>query len=232
MGWGLSVDLAVAHTVSSWPEATLATPPFPPWGLVMLSLGLAWCGLWRTRVCLAGVPMVALGLCSFAFVRPPDILASADGRALAVELPAGMFVQTRAGASHFTLDAWQTLWRADAPQHLPSEAAGCTGDVCVLRPRADGPVVQLLVGGAPDCAAALLISLEPIRACRGTPRIDRFSVWRDGAHAAWLEPGGVRILSDRQMRGERPWVPPFRARAHARGASEDPPAEVEKPPPE
>jgi competence protein ComEC len=38
--------------------------------------------------------------------------------------------------------------------------------------------------------------------------VDRFSVWRDGAHAIWLEPSGPRIMSDREYRGTRPWVPP------------------------
>ena len=54
-----------------------------------------------------------------------------------------------------------------------------------------------------------MLSLEPIRGrCRQTPSVDRFSVWRDGAHAVWLEPRGAVILSDREVRGDRPWVPP------------------------
>ena len=44
------------------------------------------------------------------------------------------------------------------------------------------------------------------------PYIDRFSVWRQGAHAAWFGPDGVRVMSDKQYRGDRPWVlgPPSR----------------------
>jgi competence protein ComEC len=38
--------------------------------------------------------------------------------------------------------------------------------------------------------------------------VDRFAVWRDGAHAVWLSPGGAEVLSDRVHRGSRPWVPP------------------------
>jgi competence protein ComEC len=42
-----------------------------------------------------------------------------------------------------------------------------------------------------------------------SPRaVDRFTVWREGAAAIWLEPHGVRVLTDRADRGERPWVPP------------------------
>lgn len=63
---------------------------------------------------------------------------------------------------------------------------------------------------ATDCSGvALLISAEPARGeCPATiPYVDRFSVWRNGAHAIWLTKAGPFILSDREFRGERPWVP-------------------------
>ena len=47
------------------------------------------------------------------------------------------------------------------------------------------------------------------RACRtGARVIDRFDLWREGAHAIWLEGDGrVRIETVRARQGERPWVP-------------------------
>ncbi|HWL83942.1 MAG TPA: hypothetical protein VNR89_23550, partial [Roseomonas sp.] len=57
--------------------------------------------------------------------------------------------------------------------------------------------------------AAVLVSAEPIRGrCPGTRVVDRFSVWRNGAHAIWLGHDSVRVVSDRDWRGARPWVPP------------------------
>jgi competence protein ComEC len=38
--------------------------------------------------------------------------------------------------------------------------------------------------------------------------VDRFTVWRNGSAAIWLEAGGARIVTDRDERGDRPWVPP------------------------
>ena len=64
---------------------------------------------------------------------------------------------------------------------------------------------------AGDCAGVLLlVAAEPARGeCpREVRLLDRFTVWRDGAHAVWIEGGSVRVLSDRTERGERPWVPP------------------------
>jgi len=62
------------------------------------------------------------------------------------------------------------------------------------------------------CASAsVIVSAEPAR--RLCPRpwpklVDRFTVWRDGAVAIWLEPRDVVLLTDRAERGARPWVPP------------------------
>jgi competence protein ComEC len=79
--------------------------------------------------------------------------------------------------------------------------------------RDDAPPGIFLRGAAVPpsvCDAALLVSQEPIRLRCPTrlPYVDRFSVWRNGAHAIWLLPEGPRILSDRENRGTRPWVPP------------------------
>jgi competence protein ComEC len=38
--------------------------------------------------------------------------------------------------------------------------------------------------------------------------VDRFTVWRDGSAAIWLDADGARIVTDRIERGDRPWVPP------------------------
>ena len=62
---------------------------------------------------------------------------------------------------------------------------------------------------ARPCDAPLVISASPVRGrCDGASGavIDRFTVWRDGAQAVWLHPDGARILSDRDVRGARPWV--------------------------
>jgi competence protein ComEC len=37
--------------------------------------------------------------------------------------------------------------------------------------------------------------------------VDRFTVWRDGAHLVRLGADGAQVVSDRSWRGDRPWVP-------------------------
>ncbi len=227
MGWGAEAVVWVARTTASWPASTLDVPHIPAWGLAVLSLGIAWLGLWQTRVRLVGVVAITLGLASPALVRPPDLLVSDDARLIAVRTESGIWVQSAPGASKFTRDAWLQYWSAGVPQPIPSEgiaAAGaitCAPDRCLLRPFPDAPAAMLVRGAThPDgCAvSSVIVAAEPARGLCPKPwpkLVDRFTVWRDGSVAIWLDPGGARVLTDRVERGARPWVPPPPApRAH------------------
>ena len=208
MGWGIDAIVWIARTVSGWPAATLAVPAMPVWGLLVVAAGLAWLGLWRSRMRLAGAAVIAAGLLSCLAVQPPDVLVSNDARLIAFR-DGTYWTQSRSGASGFVRDAWQDHLAAGPLQALQEGNPGdCTATACRV-----GPVGLLVLrdaARATDCTGVrLLVSAEPARGeCpSGVPYIDRFSVWRDGAHAAWLTPDGLRIVSDRATRGERPWVP-------------------------
>lgn len=141
----------------------------------------------------------------------------------------------------------QTLPRDEAGFTAPGLA--CTTVSCRFRPEPDGPEAVLLRalpaeeddeaprGGrtwkplmldraaqAEACrSAAVVVAAEPVRGgCRGALVVDRFSVWRDGPHAIWLDAAdGPRVASDRAWRGDRPWVPPPpRPRSQRRASSE------------
>src|SRR5208283_3035974 len=96
----------------------------------------------------------------------------------------------------------------------PAAAIRCETDVCFLRPYADRRGALLVRGAAHPggCGeASVIVSAEPARGLCPRPwpaLVDRFTVWRYGSAAIWLEPGGARILTDRTARGDRPWVPP------------------------
>lgn len=220
MGWGAQAVVWVARTAASWPGATLDAAHAPGWGLAILSLGIAWLGLWRTRLRLLGVMAIVLGLVSPRLTRPPDLLVSAHGRLIAVRTSDGIWLQSAPGAAKFTRDAWLQYWASGPPHPMPVQgqaahgAIDCRPDQCLLRPRADAKPALLVRGTRhPDaCAtAAIFVAAEPARHLCPKPwpkLVDRFTVWRDGAVAIWLEPGGAIVLTDRSASGLRPWVPP------------------------
>ena len=211
MGWALAVILWIAHAVSDWPAATVGVPHMPAWGLAVVALGLAWLGLWRSRLRLAGVPVIAAGLCAGWLNPPADLLVSPDARLIALRSPG--LVQTRPGATHFVLDSWSQYWAEPLDGSFPdsgaSGAIACDGDGCRIE-QAGATVLLARSLRRMDCTgASLVLSAEPAGAvCPALPRIDRFTVWRDGAHAVWLRDGQAIVVSDRAYRGARPWVPP------------------------
>jgi len=220
MGWGNEGVLWIARAAAALPGATILVPHIPAWGLAAVALGMCWLCVWHSRLRLLGIMAILVGIASPAFVRPPDMLVSAEARLIAVRTPAGVFVQQVSGAAGFTRDSWLHYWAEDNIRAIPDNgtAAGgmiaCTKEACLLRPVA-GAKAALLVRGAahPDgCGeASVIVSAEPARGLCPKPwpaLVDRFTVWRYGATAIWLDGRHARILTDRTWRGERPWVPP------------------------
>ena len=246
MGWGVEGVLAVARAVASWPASSVAAVPIPGWGLALVALGLCWLCLWRARWRWLGVPAMAAGLTTGLLVTPPDAVVASDGRLFALRSGEQLLLERRAGASRFTRDIWLRSFGEAAAPDLPREGdAGriaCTPNACTLHDAAGAPAILLLRPPAspprrgprpPEPPAAgvcgtapVILSPEPVRGrCEASQVVDRFAVWRDGAHAVWLTPDGPRVLSDRAHRGDRPWVPP-RPRPRAQ-QSEDAMAETE-----
>jgi competence protein ComEC len=236
MGWGAEAILWVARATSSLPAATFAVPHMPVWGLCVFSLGLAWLGLWRTRLRLFGVAIMAAGLASPLWDHPPDLLVSGDGRLIALRTPQGAFLQAAKGASKFTRDAWAQYWAAGSFVPMADDPAGvirCRVDACLLLPFADRPGALLARGASHPAGCgqvSVIVSGEPARGLCPRPwpaLVDRFTVWRSGSAAIWLDPDGARVLTDRAERGDRPWVPPP-PKPRAPAASALPPALVDE----
>ncbi len=236
MGWGVEGLLAIGQTVSAWPQAVLPVPQITAWGIAAYSLGLAWLALWRSHLRLLGLLAIAAGLASAPLQRPPDLLVSADARLIALRAGGVLHVHHTQSPSSFVLDAWLRHlglrdWRPMPPPGGTSNdgTLACDATTCTLQPRRDGPSILLLRGADTDraCGHALVVSPEPVRLDCPVAKIDRFSVWREGAHAAWLDPAGPRILTDRAHRGGRPWVTPLPTRTRQQPGPPLAPAQAE-----
>jgi competence protein ComEC len=215
MGWGVDAILWIARATAALPAATVDVPHMPAWGLAVVSVGIAWIGIWRGGLRFAGVPLLALGLASPWLVQPPDMLVSPDARLIGMRTAQGVYVQQMPGADKLALEAWEQFWASGPSASLDQAGAAvsCVEGACLLRPRPNAAAVLLARGAdhPPWCReVALIVSAEPARGLCPRPwpqLIDRFTVWRRGAQAIWLEPDGVRIYSDLDDRGSRPWVP-------------------------
>jgi competence protein ComEC len=224
MGWGIDLIIWTATTVAAWPGAVWPVPAIPDVGLALMTLGGLWLCLWQRRWRWLGLVPIMLGALSPLAAPPPDVLVAGDGRAFAVRNGDGLLTVWTERGNRFTVDTWARRNGQMAPLPWPAEpdpaaerSPSCDRLGCIYR--AGGHVVAFArePGAlAEDCGLAdIVVSTVPARRlCRGVPIvIDRFDLWRHGAHAIWLG-AQVRTVSVRAERGERPWVlaPPGRRR--------------------
>ena len=216
MGWGISLLLAIAEAAAGWPNAVLRLASPPGWALGIAATGGLWLCLWQTRLRLWGVAGLAVGMIALAWPRPgPDILISEDGRLMAVRAADGGLAVSNLRGERFTREIWlRADGRADArpwPATGTSEDGRLSCDPLACLYRRDGRVVALIRDPralAEDCVVAdIVVAAIPVpRACRDRAAADRFDVWRHGAHAITLTPGGYNVERVADALGLRPWT--------------------------
>jgi competence protein ComEC len=216
MGWGIAPIVWLTERIAAWPGAMLRIEPVPTSAILFFTAGLIWLCLWRSRIRVAGIACMAAGLLAYAAARPPDLLVSPDAKLIAVAQNGQVFLLRQKKAPAYAVQQWAPVW-GGAPfipfgPSQPAPEAMCDATGCRFHSPA-GPLLVLFGQPPPDCTpAAFAIASEPLHgACDASGRvvIDRFTVWREGAIAAWITPRGIRLRSDRDVQGDRPWVPPW-----------------------
>ena len=222
MGWGIALINWVAVEIAGWPAAVIRVPAFPIEALVVIVLGALWVCLWRTHWRWWGVGLIGAGCLAAALARPPDLLVSPDGRLIAINPSIGHLMLSTLKGQRFTAQTWLGRFAEDQPADFAAAGAAlrCDRASCLYR---TGRHVVALVSDpralSEDCrVATVVISVVPVRGpmrrhCGAAERvIDRFDLWRAGAHALWLNDDGVQVETVRDYRGVRPWAPAPEAR--------------------
>ena len=223
-GKSLELLLAIAHLTASQAGAVVRFPPMSTTLYLAVIAGELWLALWVGRIRLWGLMPVALGLASLAFLRPPDVLISGDGRQVGVFGQGPAMISLRAGRGGFMRQALlddagltgDTIAMADWP------AARCNSDFCAMTVHVDRTTTRLLLqrsrarvgtlGLVAACAASDIVvserSLPPV--CR--PRwfkADRALFERTGGLAIDLHRRKVTTVSTgRGRHGWERWIEP------------------------
>jgi competence protein ComEC len=225
MEWGIALVIAVARACAGLPGAVVLLPAWPLSALVGIALGGLWLCLWRGRWRWAGLAGLGLGLALSASGRPPDILVDETGRLFAVRTGDGALALSSTRVARFVGSMWLRRNGQEAPapwaeagddEAWPDGTLRCDRLACVYRPRGK-PLVALVRDPralAEDCALAqVVVAAVPVRgACDGPALVvDRFDLWRGGAHALWLGKDGedVRVADVESRQGRRPWARRF-----------------------
>lgn len=212
MGWGIDLVTGTAHWVAGWDGAAVQVPAFPIAAIAAVTLGGLWLALWSRPWRAWGLAPVALGLVLALNQTPPDLMVDGDGKLVALKTDTGALAFSDRRGARMARETWlkrggeaeAVSWRSLED----SEALACDSAGCVYR--AGGHPIAILKradGAGEDCArAAAIVSLVPIfETCRAATVIDRFDLWRNGAHALWIEGGAVEVRTAAQEQGARPW---------------------------
>ncbi|WP_200341463.1 ComEC/Rec2 family competence protein [Rhodovibrio sodomensis] len=217
MGWGVAGMLATAETVAGWPGSVVVLPSPSLPALALMVAGGLWLCLWRTRWRLWGLAAVAAGCLSVPLTARPDLLVTGDARLIGVRAADGDLWVSTQRRERFSRDVWQRRLGTQQVHTWPpwgladGAALSCDPLACLFRKH--GLTVALVRDGralAEDCRMAdVVVAVLPVRrtrCARPAVVIDRFDLWRDGAHTIYLARDGPRVDSVRAHRGRRPWV--------------------------
>ena len=220
---GMDWVLAIASWASGLPGAVSTTPQWPQGAMLALTFGGLWLCLSRAPWRLAGLAAIPLAWILIAQARPPVLFVSPSG------LNAGVVASNGEGGKalhvyaarreRFAAELWEEAAGLDPDAVRPSamaaifacDASGCAGAV-TDQGSAIVAVTTDKAALAEDCQRAdIVVALFPAsagdwRACKAF-LIDRRSVWRRGAHAAWIEKDGALVVKTaNEERGARPWT--------------------------
>lgn len=222
MAEGLALVILISDGVAALPAADSVMARPSAVAMVVMAAGFVWLALLAGAARLLGLAVLAAG--GVLVLQPqatPDLLIARAGENAALRNLDGLLVPAHPRRARFSVEKWLV---ANGEEESPSQAArrpgwACEGNRCRAVVKGRHVLYVSRSEDQPlDCAGAhILIADFPLRgACRGVPvRIDRFDLWRRGAHAVFLGEEGVRIETARQAQGRRPWVVKPEARAKA-----------------
>ncbi len=215
MALGIEFVLAAAHTVAGWQGGVVRASASPDWVVfAFLAGGVLVCALrgWPRVLALAGPAVAIYGL---ATAMPPDVLV-AGGADLAAFVRDDALYVTSMRRGRFEQEVWVRQVAAAAVRPVKAAApewARCDDRGCAATIKGRRVAVSYAPSGlAADCRAAdLVVALhaasvtEAMGCAEDATIIDGRALLRNGAHAIWLEPGGIRIETVRGAQGRRLW---------------------------
>lgn len=213
MGQGLRVVLLISDWVAGFPGAHVVASQPTALAISMLAGGATLLCLLAGPVRWIGLAVAAIGgMLTLATPSGPDILIERIASNVAIRNASGQFVPAQPRRARFAVEKWLQVNGEEATLGEAAKRSGwtCEEERCVATVKAKQ--VGYLTGGegkAIDCAGLdILITNFPLRgACKNVPlRIDRFDLWRDGAHAVRIANNGFIVETARKSQGKRPWV--------------------------
>lgn len=217
-GYGISWILASAHWTANMEGAVTRGAVFPFWSFVTITICLWFMCVWKGKLNYVATAIILFVTATLPFHKNPDIQISPDFKLVSIKDDEGDLWISSARQDRYTAENWyrrngqEQRERKTFPRHgkqsdrvnLRCDIYGCRGEISTVKiayATSQRSVVE-------DCKwADLILSTEPIkdRDCQAKYIIDRFDVWRNGSHAIWIKGDKIKVETDQETRGIRPW---------------------------
>jgi competence protein ComEC len=225
MGEGVAAINGLANAVAEWPGAQVQVPPMTTWALVGAALGLLVLCLWRGRLRWLGAVPVVFAMTQPWLVAKPDVIVDESGRVLAVSDETGQMTLNPDRRDRFVrsviTERYGKSGRAWGADDLKCDAQGCV----LNRNKTTLSLALSPDALADDCGRSRIIVAPQafVDECPGSFVIDRGNLFREGAHALYMNAGRVHVVTVEDVTGNRIWSrqPPGRRRDAATQRVED-----------
>lgn len=211
-GHSLDLLLAIAHWTAERPGAVTLMPAMSGWILALFVIGGLWVGLWRGPARMAGLVPFGMGGIALAFMQPPDLLVSGDGRHVGITGEGDRLLVLRDGGDFGRENLLELSGMNGTPLPLAEwRGARCNQDFCsvslhragrawhILLTRSGERVGERALAAACDRADIVIADRWLPRSCN--PRwlkADRRLLSRTGGLAIDLKHGRLRTVADTQ----------------------------------
>lgn len=218
MELGLQLVMLISDWVASWPQAGTQLPRLSAQSAALLALGVATICLSISRLRLLSLPLFCAAAASIWFMQRPDILIDERASNVAINTNLGL-VPAEGTKSTFSVGRWLDEYGDTLSAKKAALRPGwiCAAGQCTATLGTSQITFQREEGNAlrPCPKTEILIASYPLRfRCKGRLlTIDRFDVWRNGAHVIWISNGKAVMQTVRQSQGERAWVYQPKARS-------------------
>ena len=232
MGLGISFMSVVATWVAALPGSVIRVGAIPTASFALIVVGGAWLLLWRTRLRIWGLAVIAAGLALAPFAPRPDILISRSGTLVAARGEDGRLSALAGRSDQFDLGRWL---ERDGDGRPPTSVADTTQSTSLFKCDASGCVADVkgrrlavprhASALRDDCARAAILVRRHTRPKECAPAalvIDANALRHAGAHAIRLRGAEIAVTTVAGLHGRRLWTleqrsqPPERPRTPLR----------------
>ena len=209
---GLQATMWISDSIAAWPYANGMVPQPSLLGVSLMVAGAMFICLVLGAFRWLGVVLIVMGLYLSANTHLPDILIEDRGSNVAIRDDVGNYVLADASKGKFAAEKW--LQSNGQVETMDASAARpgwtCAENMCF------SDLASMSVGYLHEPAdaewecppTAIIIADFPLRenCAEARLKIDRFDVWKFGAHAIYINGDVANVKTAKGEQGDRPWV--------------------------